>query len=53
MKKLSLLFLSLLILTMATAQNWTWKNPLPQGNTLNGVKLTNDRTVQVGKIIKE
>jgi hypothetical protein len=40
MKKYIILFLGLLALNNANAQDWQWQNPLPQGNYISSIYFT-------------
>ncbi|MFA7418470.1 MAG: YCF48-related protein [Melioribacteraceae bacterium] len=39
------LLIGLLFITSQLLAQWEWQNPLPQGNTLNDVKIVNDKIV--------
>lgn len=44
MKNISIIFLLLCIGYGATAQDWHWQNPKPQGNSLGSVFFIDDNT---------
>ena len=45
MKKLSsFIMLSIMMCSSLLAQQWTWQNPLPQGNTITSLKFVNATT---------
>ena len=58
MKRLLILLPAILLPTLGVAQQteWSWQNPLPQGNYLWGTVMINNQTVfavgEVGTIIK-
>lgn len=44
MKKFYLFLLAFFTLSVVSAQNWQWQNPLPQGNHLYSVKFVDSNT---------
>jgi len=48
MKKRNNLLFCLLIISTSVFSQWTWRDPLPQGNALSVIRILNDQSVWAG-----